>query len=143
MAEQSERSFNIGRPSPDRHRARLLWMGILLAPTAWIVQLLVTFELSNRLCRDQPQATGAPDWLGTTLTIVNVVALLLAAVGIWLSWQNLRRTHRSKPGTHGVLGSGGGRTRLLAAWGALSGLLFLCAIGFNTFSLYLVPLCRS
>jgi hypothetical protein len=144
MANQTDRGFNIGHPTQDSGTSRLLWVGLVLAPLAWIVQLLASFELSNRACRDEMMSSGtAPDWLGTALTAINIVALVLALVAITISWRNMRHTHRSKTGPHGILGSGGGQTRFLAVWGILTGLMFLFAIAFNTFSLYLVPLCNS
>ena len=144
MVNSQDRSFDIGHPAEDRGRSKRLWTGLLLAPVAWFVQLIFGFEVTNRTCPSTVTAPGTtPDWLTPLLTGVNVLALGLCLVAMLISWGNIKRTRKSPTGPKGTLGSGGSRTRFLAVWGLLTGIMFLLATGFNTASLFLVPICNS
>lgn len=151
MAKHNKATFDVGRPSPDRERVGrfTLYLGVLLAPLAWILQLVIGFEVANRACFAPgiPEKTPmtVPPWLETALTTTNIVALIAAALAIAICLRSMRRTgtKRHPRGAGGMLNVGEGRTRFLAVFGLLTSVLFFVAIAFNTASLFLVPLCEQ
>lgn len=147
MASPESATFNIGHPAPHRGQIGLgsLMMGLMIAPIAWSIQLLVIYGIASYACGpDRPAGAGAQD-LGAlvwVLPAVNVTALVVAALGIWLSFSHLRRTRGEEAGQRGgMMDAGEGRTRFLAIWGLWIGVLFLLAIAFNTISAFWTGLC--
>ena len=132
-------SFDIGHPAPHRGRLRLglLVLGLIVAPLAWGVQMLVIYAFASHLCLAQP-----PGWLHWLLPVANVVGLAAALSGVALSYTHLKKTrqeHENQRG--GVMDAGEGRTRFLAIWGIWLGILFSLAIAFNTLSFFWEGLC--
>jgi hypothetical protein len=148
MPEQVMRGYEAEHPAPHAHRVGrgLLFLGVLLAPTAWAIQLVVNYGLASYVCfpQETPRFSPLPGWEGlrSALVIINVVALIAAVAGIALSFRNWRLSGAEARGGHGkLLEAGEGRTRFLAVWGLWSGVWFLIAILFNTIALVGVPLC--
>jgi hypothetical protein len=73
------RTHNGDPPAVDRSAALALWVGILLAPTAFLVDLGARFALVEWACRND---TGFVLWL------VAVVATVLALGGGLRAWKN-------------------------------------------------------
>ena len=147
MASSDRATFNIGHPAPHRGQIGLGWLmtSLLTAPIAWSIQLLVIYGLASYACGpDRPAGAGARD-LGAlvwVLPAVNVAALVVAALAIWLSFSHLRRTRSEEAGqSGGMMDAGEGRTRFLSIWGIWTGVLFLLAIAFNTLSAFWTGLC--
>ncbi|MBZ9673667.1 hypothetical protein [Mesorhizobium sp. ES1-3] len=137
--------LDIGHPAPQRHDARpvLLVFALLAAPAAWTAQLLFAFASTSYICAG-PTATAVPAWLAPAVIGLNLAALAIAASALVVALALLRRTldeHRQRSG--GVLEVGEGRTRFLAVWGLFTSLAFVVATLANSFSLLLVPLCKT
>jgi hypothetical protein len=110
-------------PAPHRAKASVasLWVGLMLAPGAWFVQLVVDTTLLSNACapRDTP-LTGALPWLMPIVLGVDAAALLATVFAALVAWRNWRRTVAEKPGDgHQLLASGDGRTRFMAMAGLL------------------------
>jgi hypothetical protein len=83
-------------------------------------------------------------WLPAGLIAINLVALAIAALGIFMSWRIWLRTDEEAEGGHShLINAGEGRTRFLAVWGIWSGVWFFIMIGFNTVALFGVPTCAG
>ena len=54
------------------------WLGVLLAPAAFIAHLEIGYVLVYRACR-----YDATEWLH----VVGVASVLLAALGTWMAWR--------------------------------------------------------
>lgn len=143
---RDEATFDIGHPAPDRERVGLgiLMLGLFGAPLVWAVQLLLIYGFASYACAGgvlQPPH-ASPAWLNWLLPLVNVAALLLAALATAASYRNLRRTRHEHTGHfRGVMDAGEGRTRWLSIWGIWMGIVFMLAIAFNTIGVFWAGLC--
>jgi len=93
-----------------------LWAGVLTPPLAALVLLEVAYLLVPYGCR-----TGR-EW---PLHVSALAAVLIAAAGSALAWRNWEAVGRTWPDTEGGATP---RSRYLAAFGVLSGLLFALVI---------------
>ena len=140
------RTYHIGHPAPGRAHTkdRWLWFGFLGGPVAWSLQLAINGSLAGLACLGD---AATPDvemagWTQPAVIVVNLAALAVAAVALIVSVLNLRKTWEAEAGEgHGVMGAGEGRTRYMSVWGIWTSLLFLCAIAFNTISVFWSGLC--
>lgn len=130
------RKASAAHPATARHRAGLVsaLFGLAAAPSAWIVQLLVDYGVSARVCH--PGAAPRQDLPAggehALLLAINLgcLALALASLGVGLSaWRRLPADQ--------------GRARFLAACGLLSAAIFSVAILFDTPSALALRLCWS
>jgi hypothetical protein len=136
------------QPHPSPHRDRVgRWMlafGLLGAPLAWSLQLLVNASLAGYSCypHDVPLATPLFDGLDAVAFGVEALAArvcVAAGAAAWLSW---RRSRGEKGGSgHHLIESGDGRSRFMAMAGLMTSLLFLVATGFAWVNLAAVPSC--
>lgn len=110
LGRSSERYFERGAG------IAALWFGLLAAPAAWLLHLLISYSLVRLICD-----TGEL-WL---LHATTIATLSLAAAGVWTAWRSWRRVGEPQD----ARGSGTlGRSRFLALAGlALSG-FFLVVI---------------
>ena len=151
-ANSRDTSFDIGHPAPDRGRVRnfVLFFGLAAAAFAWSVELAATASLGGAACvtGDGPKfGFTSAGWATVTLTVVNLVALLVAFGALAISWRNMKRASvlegRHVTGDGGVLDSGEGRTRFISVWGIFASVLFIIAIGFNTIAVFWSGLCGA
>lgn len=148
MASSAAARLEIGHPSPERDKVSMPVLAFALAggPVAFMLQLLIGFAFASYVClpsRPGALPSGPPGWLVWTITAANVIALAVATLALATGIVLTRRTkHEHRHASAGMLDAGEGRTRFLAVWGVFTSLLFLLAIGSNTLSLFLVPLCR-
>ena len=135
----AERAVTTGTPVVAPRR---LWLGILLAPSAWMLAELIGYYLSSRNC--EPFHGGVP--LGGTGSaegthfVVVIVFAACAAWGLWLaltSWGTVRRDHDvGDPPAWG-------RARFMAFGGVLVSALFLLGILLFGFSGFVVQACSQ
>lgn len=91
-----------------------LWAGVLVGPTAMLMQLEINYALVPWACR------ASHTW---PLHLVSLLALLLTVVAGMLVWRIWRRV-RTNEDSGGVLG----RSRFMAAVGVLISLLMALVI---------------
>jgi hypothetical protein len=87
-----------------------------------------------------------PGWAGlnSIMLTINIMALVISVVALfvaWRAWRATRDEHRG--GSAHLLEVGEGRSRFLAACGAMAGAGFLVATIFNTAALIWVPQCTG
>ena len=93
-----------------------LWIGPLIAPLAWLIDLQVSFSGNRQACDSNSS---------TILHLATAVTFLIALAGVWLTWSNWRKTGEKWPGEEeGIIG----RSRFLAFVGLWVNLIFLAAI---------------
>lgn len=136
------------QPHPSPHRDRVgrwsIWFGIVGAPLAWNLQLLVNATLVSHGCYPHDVPLASPIWsdlhaVTTAVDVVAVVGCIAAGIAAWLSW---RRSRNEKPGTaRHLIGSGDGRTRFMAMSGMMTSALFLLVTVISAFTLAAVPAC--
>ena len=148
MAARDEATFDIGHPAPDRGRVTfgLLMLCLFAAPTLWSLQQLVLYGFASHYCGLEPAVAARANagWLEWLLPVVNLAALVGAALALALSIRNLRRTrHEVAGGSGGMMDAGEGRTRFLSIWGIWLSVLFIIAIAFNTIAVFWRGLCNA
>jgi hypothetical protein len=101
---------------PDARELRALWAGLLLAPTAFLLNLEVAYALVPTAC-----STGTR----LLVHVVHLVCLLLAAAGALIARRSWRSTGETWPG-----GAGGrlSRSRFMAGVGLLLSLFIVMVI---------------
>ncbi|WDR02209.1 hypothetical protein PSQ19_16400 [Devosia algicola] len=134
MKEDANHNLEVGHPAAMRHRISPVLLGIAIAaaPTGWMVQLLFAFASTSYVCVATPNGV-VPAWLMPVLVALNLLGLALAVAGAILSAAIVKRTTLEQSGT----------TRFLANWGIFVSLAFFAATFANSFSLFLVPLCKT
>lgn len=108
----------------------LLWLGPLIGPLAWITDLQVSYSLNRPACEQ-----------GSSLLLhsATLVALLIAAVGVWLTWRNWKRAGESWPGEEeGIIP----RSRFLAFVGFGVNVLFVLAIVTQAIPKFMLSPCQ-
>jgi hypothetical protein len=148
MTDTSHHRLEIGHPAPQRHDialgATLFALGA--APGAWLIQLLVGFAATSYFCdpgQAHPIVTQVPGWLAPVVSIVNLLALVIALAGLATGFLLYRRiAHEQEQPSGGLIDVGEGRTRFLVTFGMFSSAAFGIGILANSFSLFVMPLCR-
>lgn len=149
MADTPQHDLGIGHPAPQRQDVSMPTMlFILLAPPiVWIAEQLVGFGFTSYICyTGKPYAGFAtvPGWLQPVVTGANLAGLIVGIAGIALAAMVFRRTggeYETRSGD--AIEAGEGRTRVMAVWALAGSVILVIAMAMNTFSLFLVPLCRA
>ncbi len=100
-----------------RQSARFaLWLGPTIGPLAWLIDLQVSFAADRAACE------GHSSML---LHVVSITTLLIALLGVWLTWKGWRQAGNEWPGEEeGIIP----RSRFLAFIGFGTNLMFVAAI---------------
>lgn len=101
-----------------------LWLGVALAPVAWSVAEVVGYIGAGRGCWGNwaDGRTVGPSNSNTWVLVVGAVALLAAAVGLFIAIGNYRRTSSQRPDE--------ARAHFMATVGTAGSALFLTGILF-------------
>ena len=133
-------------PAPQRERTQqiLVWFSIVGAPLAWSARLLVNYTIAGQHCVGAAN-TGAlavpDDWIATIL-LIDLIAVLLAAIAGSIAYRQWRETRsESSGGAHHLAHSGVGRARFLAMCGMLTSALFGVAIIIDAIGTFVGPPC--
>lgn len=123
----------VSHPAPERDRLSTLRLlgALLLAPGAWLVQLLASYFFSATACQrsDTGLVPTTVPMLWLLLLLINFACLAGGAAGIVLALRAWRRTRDEKPGGgHHLLDVGEGRTRFTALSATIVSGIFLFAI---------------
>ena len=140
MSDARQRSSAIGHPAPAR--ARVSWLivafGLVVAPSAWLVQLNASVVLGSKQCGGEPAV-----WR-LAIVAVGIAAAVLALAALASAANAWTRTRAEGPGDHhAALTSGHGRTRFLALSGIIFSCMFLIAVIFALFVPWMVSACSA
>jgi len=123
MSTHTER---IERVEPLPVGRKSLWMGVLLAPAAWILTEAVGYYMAARSCeaiRGLPLA--GPRYPMLAQAALGIGALIVAGIGLAIAISNLRRVNGRPVGTEATAL---GRARFMAYGGVLVSVMFLGGI---------------
>lgn len=125
-------------PKPIDHTR--LWLGVLLAPGAWLVVEGLGYVVAARLC--------ALDVLGADTThpaapsyvqlVICAVGFIAALCGLWISARNLRAN--PAPGADGTPAQG--RARFMAMAGVIVSVLFAGSIVLYALPAFVLDACH-
>jgi hypothetical protein len=101
---------------PDAPEIRALWAGLLLAPTAFLLNLEVAYALVPTACSSQNRLL---------VHLVHVVCLVMAAAGGFIALRSWRAGGETWPGEQG---GPVGRSRFMAGLGLLLSAFILLVI---------------
>lgn len=130
-----------GRPGPGVVR---LFAGMVIAPFAWSLQMLVGYGLTAHACFPTEMALGAPLWPHLRVIVggVSVALWLLLLVGCAIAWANWKATRAHSDATSDdIIQSGDGRPRFMALCGVVVSGLFAIVLLFTSVGILWVPSC--
>lgn len=120
-------------------------IGLLAAPFAWLLQMMLAETLAAQACYPHDHPLGAPivPWMRPALVALGTLCLVAGAFGTWIAWRNLRRVAPLKLGAL----SGERRTRAELDWflthvAAMCSTLFLFALIATDVAVAIVSPCR-
>ena len=101
---------------PDAKEIRALWIGLLLAPAAFLLNLELAYAVVPKACSSASQLP---------MHLVHLICFALALLGVVTAWRMWRAGGEIWPG-----GAGGrvARSRFMAGVGLLTSLLFALVI---------------
>lgn len=137
--------LGVNKPDAARSPLRHLLAGLLVAPLAWLAQMVIAETLAAQSCYpfDQPLSAPAVPWMRPALVAVSALCLGAGAVGALCAWRNVCRLESGKA----ELSNSEGRGRLglgifLARIAAMCSALFLFALIATDVALALVSPCK-
>jgi hypothetical protein len=101
---------------PDARQIRALWIGLLLAPVAFLINLEVAYALVPTACSSR---TELP------VHLVHIACLLLTLYGLLTAWHAWKLTGAAWPGSQGDRLA---RSRFMAGTGILVSAMFVLVI---------------
>jgi hypothetical protein len=120
-------------------------IGLLAAPFAWLLQMMLAETLAAQACYPHDHPLGAPlvPWMHAALVALGMLCLVAGAFGTWVAWRNLRRVAPLKLGAL----SGERRTRAELDWflahvAVMCSALFLFALIATDVAVAIVSPCR-
>ncbi|MGZ5070136.1 MAG: hypothetical protein ACXWF8_11655 [Methylobacter sp.] len=131
-------SASTGQPTTNNsNRAGLLlWLGLFGAPGAWVAQLLLSEPVAAYACYPFQEPLPGPIlsqlmWILGWISVVCLLLGLLSGASAWQAWRRLQPSGKQ----------GQDRNRFLAKLALLASFIFIVAIVFNIFAVFLVPPC--
>lgn len=123
-----------------------LFAGMVIAPLAWALQLLIGYGLAAHACYPTDIALSAPLWPHLREIVGGISALLwlLLAVGFFIAWRNWQATRaHAGDGAERSGESGGARSRFMALCGLLVSALFAIVQLFTSMGILWIPACGA
>jgi hypothetical protein len=141
MRESNSQQKGPGRKPPGVVK---LFAGMVLAPLAWALQVLVGYGLAAYACYPTDRALAKPLWpqLRGMLWGVSLLLWLLLLCGCAIAWSNWNATSvQSSLGADRVVQAGDGRRRFMALCGVIVSGLFAVVLLFTGIGILWVPSC--
>ncbi|MGJ0484060.1 MAG: hypothetical protein ACR65R_05935 [Methylomicrobium sp.] len=131
---------------PERPCKLRLLLALVGAPSAWLIQLIVSEPLAAYACFPYQVPLSAPIWekLPVLLAAISLICLGVALFSGYLAWKSWHELAH-EPEEHGkeIAEVKSGRPRFLIILGLMSSFIFIVAVVFNACAVLLVPLCNS
>lgn len=131
-------------PGGDRPGVVRLFAGMVLAPLAWALQVLVGYALAASACYPANLALAQPRWPHVRGMVGGATLLLwgLLLCGCAIAWSNWKATASQSPLAAGrIIQAGDGRRRFMALCGVLVSGLFAVVLLFTSIGILWVPSC--
>ena len=138
-----------GSPHPAPHRERAPYLalafGLLSAPLAWVLHLIVNYSIAGQSCLGAAEkevgTLNSRDAL-STIFIVDLGTLALAVSAGYVAFELWKKTKDEKAGgAQRLIRAGEGRTRFMAMCGILTSTLFAVAIAVDALGSIVGPPC--
>jgi hypothetical protein len=148
MTDNMEPPLHARQPPAPHSPARHLLVGLLLAPLAWLAQMMIAETLAAQSCYpfDRPLSAPAVPWMRAALVTISALCLAAGAFGALSAWRNVRRLEPGKAGKGGRSNSERQRHLGLEAFlvriAAMCSALFLFALIATDLALALVSPCK-
>ncbi len=140
MSFSFNRDPSIEAPFSGRSQIGMIWiwLGLLGAPAAWVIQVFFSEPFAAYACYPHREPLSEPIWTGfsTIMIVISIGCFVLALVSgfaAWISWQRYQNGRTAKVGED--------RNRFLIKLSIPSNFIFMVAIIFNIFAVFLVPPC--
>ena len=138
--------INTFNASHEKNGMLCIWVGVLGAPIAWVVQLLLSLTLASHACYPLQSPISLPIWQDLTAILMTIgliclAVALLSGLAAWIAWLEYQRRLNSI--VIAVLQSRSHRNRFLIKSGLMSSFLFIVAILFNLCAILLVSPCSA
>jgi hypothetical protein len=130
-----------GRPGIVR-----LFAGMVIAPFAWALQMLIGYAVAAHACYPTDAALATPLWanLRTIVGTLSVLLWILLGIGCAIAWSNWKATQRQSNVPAGrIVQKGTGRPRFMALCGAIVSGLFAIVLLFTSMGIFWVPSCGA
>lgn len=141
--------------SQGRRQSRPPWLLKVLvalfgAPGAWVIQMSLSEPIAAYACYPHQAPLPAPLWVELPV-ILAAISLICLAAGVfstyvawifWLQAGNMKISGGGSEGSQGVV-LDGGQYRFLAMMGLMSSGVFVIAILFTCFAVFLVSPCSA
>lgn len=128
-------------PEASHSPMRYALAGLVIAPLAWLLQMVIAETLAAQSCYpfDKPLSAPVVPWMRPALVVISALCLMAGGFGGVIAWRNLRRLAAEK-GT-------ASRKRTELVWflsrvAAMCSALFLFALIATDVALALVSPCR-
>lgn len=124
---------------------RRVLVGLLVAPCAWLAQMVIAETLAAQSCYpvDQPLSAPALPWMRPALVAISVLCLAAGVFGALTAWRNVRRLDAAKEAGSGVASQRRrGLDVFLTRIAAMCSALFLFALIATDIALALVSPCK-
>ncbi|HET7838023.1 MAG TPA: hypothetical protein VFL43_19555 [Variovorax sp.] len=134
-------------PSRDRRSGPgtlRLFAGLVVAPLAWALQMLIGYGLAAHACYPGDVALESPLWTDLRAIVGTLSAALwvLLLAGCAIAWWNWKTTRpHSDAGADKIIQSGAGRPRFMALCGVMVSGLFAIVLLFTSMGILWVPSC--
>jgi hypothetical protein len=115
---------------PDARVIRALWIGLLVPPAAFLLNLEVAYALVPTACSSRNQLI---------VHVVHLVCLALAVIGGFSAWRVWISGGKTWPGDEG---GAHGRSRFMAGMGLLTSALFVLVIVAQWIPSFLMDPCQ-
>lgn len=121
-----------------------LFAGMVIAPVAWALQVLIGYALAAHACYPANVALATPLWanLRTIVGATSAALWLVLISGCAIAWRNWKSTlPQSNAGLDETIRSGSGRPRFMALCGVMVSGLFAIVLLFTSVGILWVPSC--
>lgn len=116
MATKAEQKSKTEAEFAQQRGKVWLWVGVLIAPLAFLLHLEINYALVTQLCQSTHKLS---------MHLVTLLFLLIAAGGGFIAWRNWEATGRKWPGEAGSVLE---RSRFMAVVGLLISMLVILAL---------------
>jgi hypothetical protein len=137
--------LSVGPPAAPAASMRRVLVGLLVAPCAWLAQMVIAETLAAQSCYpfDQPLSSPALPWMRSALVSISALCLAAGVFGALTAWRNVRRLDAAKEGASGNANQRrSGLDVFLTRIAAMCSALFLFALIATDITLALVSPCK-
>lgn len=116
MSEPEEKTIDAKEPLSEGKGLLALWGGVLIAPSAYFLQLCVAYGMVNWVCR------SGYSFVITLITLISLALCVFGAYLAWICWKQVGTEYSEDKG------DAVNRSRFMAVGGLILSALFFVSI---------------